>query len=317
MSVLDHASAASPVGLGLAAIGRPAYINLGRDRDLGHDRGRAELEQRAHAILDAAWKAGLRYFDAARSYGLAEEFLASWLKGRERAVDSPVIGSKWGYTYTGQWRMSEPVQERKDLSADAFRRQLAESRELLGDHLSLYQIHSATIESGVLDDDELMAELTALRRSGVAVGITVTGPGQAETIDRAVEIGIFDTVQATWNLLERSVAPALQRAHDNGLRVIVKEALANGQLTTHGAESALLTYAHDRDLPPDAVAIAAAISQPWSDVVLSGAVSLQMLASNLRAIEFARNGGRPADELWQLCLDPDAYWLRRSKLPWR
>jgi aryl-alcohol dehydrogenase-like predicted oxidoreductase len=317
MSVLDSATASAPIGLGLAAIGRPAYINLGRDQDLGSDRGRAELEQRAHAILDAAWEAGVRYFDAARSYGLAEEFLSSWLKGRERTSDLPVIGSKWGYTYTGQWRMTEPVQERKDLSASTFRRQLAESRELLGDHLSLYQIHSATIESGVLDDDELLAELTALRSSGVAVGITVTGPGQAETIDRALEVGIFDTVQATWNLLERSVAPALQRAHDNGLRVITKEALANGQLTSHGAESALLTYAHDRDLPPDAVAIAAAISQPWSDVVLSGAVSPEMLASNLRAVEFARNGARPADELSELRLAPEAYWLRRSQLPWR
>jgi aryl-alcohol dehydrogenase-like predicted oxidoreductase len=317
MSVLDLAAAAAPVGLGLAAIGRPAYINLGRDHDLGPDRGRAELEQRAHEILDAAWNAGVRYFDTARSYGLAEEFLSSWLKGRERTTDWPVIGSKWGYTYTGQWRMTEPVQERKDLSADTFRRQLAESRELLGDHLSLYQIHSATIESGVLDDDELLVELAALRRSGVAVGVTVTGPGQGETIDRALEIGIFDTVQATWNLLERSAAPALQRAHDNGLGVIVKEALANGQLTIHGEESSLLTYAHDRDLPPDAVAIAAAISQPWSDVVLSGAVSPQMLASNLQALEFARHGGRPAEDLSQLRLDPDAYWLRRSRLPWR
>jgi aryl-alcohol dehydrogenase-like predicted oxidoreductase len=317
MSVLDPAASVAPVGLGLAALGRPAYINLGRDHDLGQDRGRAELERRAHAVLDAAWIAGVRYFDAARSYGLAEAFLSSWLTGREPAEDSPVIGSKWGYTYTGQWRMTEPVQERKDLSAATFRRQLSETRELLGDRLSLYQIHSATIESGVLDDDELLAELAALRRSGVAVGVTVTGPGQAATIDHALEIGIFDTVQATWNLLERSAAPALQRAHDAGLGVIVKEALANGRLTIHGAEPALLAYAHDRDLPPDAVAIAAAISQPWSDVVLSGAVSAQMLASNLRALELAVDGARPAKELTQLCVDPDAYWLRRSQLPWR
>jgi aryl-alcohol dehydrogenase-like predicted oxidoreductase len=317
MSVLDRAVAAAPVGLGLAAIGRPAYINLGRDQDLGKARGRAELERRAHAILDAAWDAGVRYFDAARSYGLAEAFLSSWLTGRERAEDSPVVGSKWGYTYTGQWRMDEPVQERKDLSAATFRRQLAETRELLGDRLSLYQIHSATIESGVLDDDELLAELAALRSSGVAVGLTVTGPGQAETIDRAIEVGVFDTVQATWNLLERSAAPALQRAHDAGLGVIVKEALANGRLTIHGAEPALLAYAHDRGMPPDAIAIAAAISQPWSDVVLSGAVSAQMLASNLRALELTRDGARPAEDLSQLCLDPDDYWLRRSQLPWR
>jgi aryl-alcohol dehydrogenase-like predicted oxidoreductase len=317
MNVLDPAVEASPIGVGLAALGRPAYINLGRGHDLGEDRSRAELERRAHAVLDAAWDAGVRYFDAARSYGLAEEFLSSWLAGRDLAGDSPVIGSKWGYTYTGQWRMDEPVQERKDLSAATFRRQLAETRELIGDRLSLFQIHSATIESGVLDDDELLAELAALRRSGVAVGLSVTGAGQAETIDRALEIGIFDTVQATWNLLERSAAPALQRAHDAGLGVIVKEALANGRLTVHGAEPALLAYARDHALPPDAVAIAAAVSQPWSDVVLSGAVNPEMLASNLRARGLLVDGTRPADELSKLCVDPDAYWQRRSRLPWR
>jgi aryl-alcohol dehydrogenase-like predicted oxidoreductase len=315
MNVLDPA--ASPIGVGLAALGRPAYINLGRGHDLGEDRSRAELARRAHAVLDAAWDAGVRYFDAARSYGLAEEFLSSWLAGRDLAGDSPVIGSKWGYTYTGRWRMDESVQESKDLSAATFRRQLAETRDLLGDRLSLFQIHSATIESGVLDDDDLLAELAALRSSGVAVGVSVTGAGQAETIDRALELGLFDTVQATWNLLERSAAPALQRAHDAGLGVIVKEVVANGRLTVHGAEPALLAYARDHALPPDAVAIAAAISQPWSDVVLSGAVNPEMLASNLRARELLVGGARPADELSKLCVDPDAYWQRRSRLPWR
>jgi aryl-alcohol dehydrogenase-like predicted oxidoreductase len=268
-------------------------------------------------VLDAAWMAGVRYFDAARSYGVAEEFLSSWLAGREGDQSSLVIGSKWGYTYTGQWRMDEPVQERKDLSASTFRRQLAETRELLGDHLSLYQVHSATMDSGVLEDDELLADLGALRRSGVALGVTVTGPGQAETIDRALEVGIFDTVQATWNLLEQSAAPALQRAHDAGLGVIVKEALANGRLTIHGTEPVLLAYARDRALPPDAVAIAAAIAQPWSDVVLSGAVNPEMLASNLRASELILDGACPAEDLLQLCVDPDTYWRQRSQLQWR
>jgi aryl-alcohol dehydrogenase-like predicted oxidoreductase len=317
VSVLDGTASANPVGLGLAALGRPAYINVGRDQDLGADRSRDEIERRTHAVLDAAWDSGVRYLDAARSYGLAEAFLASWLAGRAQAASAPVIGSKWGYTYTGQWSLTEPIQERKDLSVATFRRQLAETQQLLGAHLRLYQIHSATIESGVLDDNELLAELAALRRTGVSVGLTVTGPGQAQTIDRALAVGIFDTVQATWNLLERSAAPALQRAHDAGLGVIVKEALANGQLTIHGTEPALLAYSHERDLPPDAVAIAAAISQPWSDVVLSGAVSPSMLHSNLRARELVLNGDRPADDLSQMSLDAHTYWQRRSRLPWQ
>ena len=39
------------------------------------------------------------------------------------------------------------------------------------------------------------------------MGVSVTGPQQAETLWRALEVGIFDTVQATWNLLS-SVLPA-------------------------------------------------------------------------------------------------------------
>ncbi len=66
--------------MGLAALGRPAYINLGHAEDLQHHYDRDEMERGAHAVLDAAWAAGMRYFDAARSYGLAEAFLGSWLQ---------------------------------------------------------------------------------------------------------------------------------------------------------------------------------------------------------------------------------------------
>ena len=45
----------TPVGLGLAALGRPAYLDLGRDADLGADRGVEELERRCHQVLDAAY----------------------------------------------------------------------------------------------------------------------------------------------------------------------------------------------------------------------------------------------------------------------
>jgi aryl-alcohol dehydrogenase-like predicted oxidoreductase len=63
------------IGLGLAAIGRPAYINAGRSGDLGDQSQRtpAYLQDRAHRLLDATWDAGVRYFDAARSYGHAEK----------------------------------------------------------------------------------------------------------------------------------------------------------------------------------------------------------------------------------------------------
>src|SRR2546423_13927946 len=149
----------TPVGLGLAALGRPGYITLDRAHDLGDDRSVAALERRSHEVLSAAYHAGIRYFDAARSYGYAERFLASWLRERGMGPHAVTVGSKWGYTYVGNWRLDTPVHEVKDHSLSALTRQIAESRALLGDFLELYQVHSATIESGILEERAVLAAL--------------------------------------------------------------------------------------------------------------------------------------------------------------
>jgi aryl-alcohol dehydrogenase-like predicted oxidoreductase len=301
----------SRIGLGLAALGRPAYINLGHGDDLAGRIDVRAMEQNAHRVLDAAYERGVRYFDAARSYGKGEEFLASWLTRRGIDPQDVTVGSKWGYTYTGGWRIDAEQHEVKDLSAQTLRRQFAESRALLGDHLDLYQIHSATLESGVLEDDEVATELERLRTAGVAVGLTVTGPGQAETIERAVELGRFDTVQATWNLLERSAGSALARAHGAGMGVIVKEALANGRLTDRGDAPRIAEEALRRSTTPDALSVAACLAQPWADLVLSGAATVGQLDSNLGALELTYEGG-----LDDLAEGRDVYWARRGELPW-
>ncbi|HSD77508.1 MAG TPA: aldo/keto reductase [Solirubrobacteraceae bacterium] len=303
------------IGLGLAALGRPGYLTLGHGRHLGADRGVAALERRAHEVLDAAYEAGVRYFDAARSYGRAEAFLASWLAARGLAPGAVTVGSKWGYTYTAGWRVDADPPEVKDLSAGAFRRQVAETRELLGDHLSLYQIHSATVESGVLEDAEVLTGLAELRDGGVAVGLSVTGPGQAATIERAVSTGAFDSVQATWNLLERSAADALATAHAAGMGVIVKEAVANGRLTAGGDQPSFAHVADELGVTPDALAVAAALAQPWTGVVLSGAVSPAQLRSNLAARDIAWTAELDA-RLEPLAVAPERYWAERAAMSW-
>ncbi|HEY4829205.1 MAG TPA: aldo/keto reductase [Solirubrobacteraceae bacterium] len=298
------------IGLGLAALGRPGYINVGHAADLAGHTDVASMEHAAHAVLDAAYAGGVRYFDAARSYGKAEAFLGSWLDQRRLTREDVTVGSKWGYTYTANWRTDAEVNEVKDLSVETLRRQLSETRELLGAHLCLYQIHSATIESGVLDDAAVREELAALRATGVFIGLTTTGPHQGRTIERALEVGGFDSVQSTWNLLERSAGPALAAAHEAGLGVIIKEALANGRLTDRGDVPALRTAAREAGTTPDALALATVLAQPWVDVVLSGASTVEQLQTNLTALDV-----RP-ETLDELVEDPETYWHERSELPW-
>jgi aryl-alcohol dehydrogenase-like predicted oxidoreductase len=306
--------ASAQIGLGLAALGRPGYINLGHGRDVG-DIAVEPMERAAHEVLDAAYEEGVRAFDAARSYGRAEAFLASWLERRGLRPGDVQVSSKWGYSYTAGWRVDADEHEVKELTAAQLRRQWRETSELLDGHVRLYQIHSATIESGVLDDAEVRAELSALRELGVRIGLTVTGAGQAATIERSLETGGFDAVQATWNLHERGAAAALARAHEAGLYVIVKEALANGRLTDRGADPALTRAARELGTTEDALALSAALAQPWADLVLSGAATVRQLRSNLAARELAWDDeleGRLAG----LSEESEAYWATRAELPW-
>jgi aryl-alcohol dehydrogenase-like predicted oxidoreductase len=224
--------------------------------------------------------------------------LASFATNPSRRRDN---GSKWGYTYTADWKVAADKHEVKDHSIATLRRQISESKAMLGDHLNLYQIHSATLESGVLGNTEVLDELACLRAGGLKIGLTLAGPNQSSVLRLALEVTVdgkrlFDCVQATWNLLEPSAGSALQMAHDVGLDVIVKEALANGRLTERNNDQGfapkrqiLASIAARLHTSLDALALAAVLAQPWADVVLSGAASPDQLRSNLFAQSMQRD----------------------------
>ena len=308
-------------GLGLAALARPAYITTGRDDALGTDRSVDALRARTAEVLDAAYAAGIRYVDVARSYGLAEEFLAHWLDRHPETHDI-VVASKWGYRYVGDWRRDADVHEVKDHSAAAFTEQLAATRALLGDRLALYQVHSLMPDDPLFDDPDALAGLARLRDDGVRVGFSTSGPQQAVTVRRALGLGaggapLFTAVQATWNVLETSVGDALTEAAAAGCAVIVKEGVANGRLTPAGEPPAAVVQVADRlGVSVDAVALAAVLAQPFRPRVLSGAVTADQLHANLAAAELTLT----ADDLAGLTATPEPpadYWGSRSRRAWR
>ncbi|WP_042390263.1 aldo/keto reductase [Streptacidiphilus melanogenes] len=310
------------LGLGLAAVGRPAYITSGRAHDLPRDRSPAALEVRAHELLDTAYQLGIRHLDTARSYGRAEEFLANWLHENPDHHDL-TVASKWGYTYTADWRMDAKAHEVKDHSIRAFERQVGETRSLLGPLLDLYQIHSVTPDSPALNDKALHHRLAELAADGVLIGLSTSGPRQSDTIRTALAITVdgeplFRSFQTTWNLLEPSAGDALAEAHASGRLVVVKEALANGRLVDPSSDeptaAPLRRLANDLGVTTDAVALAVALRQPWADVVLSGAVTPAQLARNVRATALEA-------EFWQADFPTSAesaeqYWRLRSERPW-
>jgi aryl-alcohol dehydrogenase-like predicted oxidoreductase len=328
------------LGLGLAALGRPGYVTLNHASDLGGSYDPSSMESHAHDVLDAAFDAGVRYIDAARSYGRAEDFLASWLRKRAIKPGEITVASKWGYTYTAGWSTSATQHEIKDHSLAAYLRQLDESAERLGPYLSLYQIHSVTAESKTLEDDALIDAIAKLREKGIRAGLSVSGAGQDIAIRRSIEVRrdgerVFDSVQATWNLLERGAESALGEAHDAGMKVVVKESLANGRLAGEGgggkrdagsgkrdeddvlfpAVVRIRALAESRGTTIEMLALGAALSRPWADVVLSGAATVAQIKSSVAALELVYDNELD-ERLRSISVSSADYWRARTSFRW-
>jgi aryl-alcohol dehydrogenase-like predicted oxidoreductase len=304
-------------------------VTLNHARDLGGTYDLSAMEAHAHEVLDAAFDAGIRYIDAARSYGRAEDFVASWLRARKIAPSDIMVASKWGYTYTADWSTSAQQHEIKDHSLAAFERQFAESYERLGPYLSLYQIHSVTADGKTLEDDALIDAIARLRERGIRAGLSVSGAGQDVAIRRALAVHrdgkrVFDSVQATWNLLERGAESALHEAHDAGMKVVVKESLANGRLTHENRNdddvfsprlAKIRALAESRGTTIEKLALAAALARPWADIVLTGAATVEQIHSSVAAVAVDYDAELD-EQIRPLSIASEDYWRARSSFRW-
>ena len=177
------------LGLGTAALGRPQYINIRFQTG-----GKSNLEtfkKNSFSVLETAYNKGVRYFDTAPGYGLAEALVLEWLQTKNDA--SIQIATKWGYTYTANFNENATVHEVKEHSLAKLNAQWNFSKQLLP-YLKVYQIHSATIETGVLENSEVLERLASLKKEhNLKIGLTTTGTNQTEVIKKALNVKVNGT----------------------------------------------------------------------------------------------------------------------------
>lgn len=328
------------IGLGMAALGRPGYINLDRraifdtDDTNGTRRSVERMEEQANLVMDAMMEECSKrnvipWFDCARSYGLSEQFVGTFLRKRNIAPNDVYVSSKWGYTYVADWNINlqdGKPHEVKDHSLSNFLKQMEETAEHIGEYLNLYQVHSATFESGILKDERVHEAMNKCRQErGWNIGLSVSGTVQDEIIRTAMAIQVdrtrlFDSVQCTYNLLEQRPHNALMEAHDAGMDIIIKEGMANGRIFQNPTAQ---SYATD-DVGVDQLALGCILAQPFQPRVLSGSVTPDQLISNMKAFDVSNSflddevkTSVPLSTIMKDCrMESDTYWNDRSNLAW-
>lgn len=220
------------IGLGLAALGRPEYINIRDNYDI--DKSISEFKKNTFDVLDNAYKSGIRYFDIAPSYGKGEQFLLEW--HQEKKYHDVYFGTKWGYTYVADWQLNyNGKHEIKEHSLEKLIEQWETSKALLP-NLKYYQIHSATLDSSVLENTSVHQKLAELStKFDIKIGLSASGVHQSEIVKTALKIKVdnqqlFDVFQITYNFLEQSTKEIIKKLYKLNKTIIIKEALANGRI---------------------------------------------------------------------------------------
>ena len=311
------------LGLGTAALGRPQYINVRQ-----HTSENSDLEtfrKQSFAVLENAYNLGVRYFDTAPGYGLAEELVLEWLQTKEdNAIE---VATKWGYTYTANFDINATIHEVKEHSLAKLKEQWNFSKKLLP-YLKVYQIHSATLETGVLENTDVLNYLVFLKKEHhLKIGLTTTGTNQLEVIKKALDIAIngvqvFDLFQVTYNFLDQSLKELSAELVRQNKQIVIKEALANGRvfrnpIYPHYKEmyTTLERLSKKHSVGVDAISLKYCEQTITNSIVLSGASTSEQLKENLKLQTFTLSNN-DIDILNGLKVTPDFYWTERKKLGW-
>ncbi|MDI6839234.1 MAG: aldo/keto reductase, partial [Rhizobiaceae bacterium] len=204
---------------------------------------RVTTDEVCQSAVDAAWEAGIRYFDTAPHYGLglSERRLGRALRGRRR--DDYVISTKVGRLLVpspeGADRLDDagflvPADHRRvfDFSRDGVLRSFEQSLDRLGtDRVDIVYLHDPDDHWAVASSTGIDT-LIELRDQGV-IGAVGAGMNQSPLLADLVRRADVDIVMLAgrWTLLDQSAADdLLPLAHERGVRVLAAGIYNSGLL---------------------------------------------------------------------------------------
>ena len=269
----------------------------------------------AFEALEAAWDAGVRYFDTAPHYGLGlgERRLGEFLRTKPR--DEFVLSTKVGRLLVENPLGAQPdddgfavvstLTRKLDYSGDGVRRSLDESLQRMGlDRVDMVFVHDPDHHYAEAMDGAFPA-LDALRRAGT---ITSYGAGMNQTgmLTRFVQNTDLDVVMCAgrYSLLEQdALNDLLPAAQARGVSVVAA-AVFNSGLLARDRPPADVTYNY-RPAPPElidrvnaiadvceahgvtlpAAALQFALGHPAVATVCTGARSAEQVERNARLFE--------------------------------
>lgn len=244
----------------------------------------AEVGRLLNRVLDL----GINLIDSSAAYRWSEELIAKYVGHRRREF---VFATK-----CGSWRVQQPDGEwvqTLDYSARAIAPQIDRSlQRLKTDYIDIIQLHSPSYEDVAFGDG--LEGLKKAQAQGKVRFISLSADGEAAS--KAVEIGEYDTLQITCNILDQEPAALIARARREGdMGIIVKEPIAQA-LYDHPrpeGDRALLWDRAQRLLVPDCIgelprveaSLRWLLGNPEVHTAIVGTTNLRHLEANAAAAE--------------------------------
>lgn len=169
-------------------------------------------DAQAFDVLDTAFSQGITLFDTARSYGLSEERLGRWVRDKRAHV---VLSTKVGYGVEGI----------ADWTYDAVAFGIDNAlRRLQTDYIDIVHLHSCGED--LLRRGDVVAALLQAREQGKIRCAAYSGENEA--LDCALNLGVFDGIQCSVNILDQhNNLDILPRLSNGKVGVLAKRSLAN------------------------------------------------------------------------------------------